>query len=123
MVGNDKIEIFSDQAILAPVMGSNMDADEPGVTEEYMRAWVRNAIDNGDNPPKSYQLIINDEPIFDDEDGLAEFRIETPLFQLMVPEVEFGASLKDFMEIPYKSGTLPFDIQWLFCSDQGIQEI
>jgi hypothetical protein len=104
VVGNDSPEIFDDQAILAPVMGANMDADDPSITEEYMRNWVRNQIDNGDNPPKSYQLTINDQPVFDDVDELLKYRVETPLFQLMVPEAEFGSSLKDFMEIPYKPG-------------------
>jgi hypothetical protein len=79
MVGDDKIEIFRDQAILAPVMAANMSADEPGITEEYMRKWVRNATDNSDNPPKSYQLIINDKPIFEDNNGLSKYRIETPV--------------------------------------------
>lgn len=103
-VGNDSIEIFDDQAILAPVMGANMDAEDSATTEEYMRNWVRNQIDNGDNPPKSYQLTINGQPVFDDEDALHAYRVETPLFQLMIPDTEFGASLKDFMEIPYKPG-------------------
>jgi hypothetical protein len=122
MVGDDRIEIFSDQAILFPVVMAYWVSTDPSETEEYLRQRVRSDIDNGDNPPKLEQITINGreirirdpeipggfinaKPTDEVRREMRKYRVETSLFTTMVADVEYGLSYKDYVEYPMDAGT------------------
>jgi hypothetical protein len=94
-IGSNRLQIFEDQAVFVPVGVCYGFASAPYIDWGHMQDEIGLMIDNGDNPPDNIQLTINGEPIVSD---LKEFRIRTPIFTVIVPEVPYGTSLKDFLE-------------------------
>lgn len=109
MVGDESLEVFDDQAIICPViMAYWAAAYGPTDTEAFLRQRVRSDIDNGDDPPRQSQVTINGKNIeLDASVNMGDYRFETPVFQLMVPDAEYGKSYKDFVEYPVEAGSFP----------------
>ena len=62
-----------------------------------------------------HQLTIDNEDImFPDGIGMEDFRIVTPIFTAIIPDVEPGRSVKDFLEIPAISGSYPVMVEGYF---------
>ena len=105
MIGNDKLEIFDDQAVLIPIITANYVATEQwnsNNTDTFLRGMVRSHLLGGDYPPNNDQLTIDGVPL---QVNLNEYLIETPIFTIFLPNIEYGRSLKDYMEEPLPSGT------------------
>ncbi len=100
MTGNNAITISSDTSIFLPVLTAEMDRyDSPDLkTEAAWRAAANKDIDEGD-PPSKIVATIDDEPIVED---LKEFRVESPVFSLNVPD---DSLLKDELEVKEPVGT------------------
>jgi len=94
-VAGDKLQIRTDQAIFIPIISSFEFAKKPIQDWGSMRESTGLTIDYGDDPPEAKQLLIDEEPIRTD---LKNFRITTPLFPVIIPEADYGRSLKDFLE-------------------------
>jgi hypothetical protein len=107
MIGENRLEIFSDQAVLFPAIMAYWAASDPTDTEEILRRRVRSDLDNGDNPPKTSQISINGDPIYKaaDEKKMSEHRVETSLFPLVISESEYGETYKDYVEYPLAPGS------------------
>jgi hypothetical protein len=104
MVGNDKLQIFTDQALLIPVLLSYWASTDPNETETMLRERVRMDMINGDNL-RDDQITIDSKSIeLEADDSIGSHLIESPLFTLMVPDVEYGKSLKDYVDYPLTSG-------------------
>jgi hypothetical protein len=116
MVGGDKLRIYSDQAIFIPIITAYAEASQPfddlGTLQDYTGA----AIDNGDNPPSTDQLLIDGNPLNllyivpkknRTDEKLERFRIVTPVFPAIFPDVEYGRSLKDMLEMNISPGHYP----------------
>jgi hypothetical protein len=109
MVGDDRLSIFSDQFLFVPVIFAYWASADPAESEISLHDRARVDIDNGDNPPDTRQVTIDGAEInLIDKDGqkyyMADFRIESPLFPLSVPDTEDGTSLKDYIEYPLTPG-------------------
>jgi hypothetical protein len=94
-VGGDKLQIRNDQAIFIPIIFAYEFSRKPFYDWGSMQDYTGSTIDYGDNPPKVQQLLIDGKPIDADLD---KFRIVTPLFPVIIPEADYGRSLKDFLE-------------------------
>ncbi len=103
MVGLDKLDVSTDQAILIPAIVSYFSATEPSDNIHTLQHFVRDAAANSDNPPINTQIKIDGVPIPLDERAMKRHSLETDPFMLTVPDVEPGRSYKDYIEIP----TLP----------------
>ncbi len=99
-IGNNRLQIFENQAVFVPVGVCYLFANEPYMDWGYMQDFLGLMIDSGDNPPDTIQLTINNEPITlpSGLSTLSEFRIRTPIFTALVPDSPYGTSLKDFLE-------------------------
>jgi hypothetical protein len=95
-VGGDKLQIQSDQAIFMPIICAFEIARKPFYDWGSMQESTGLTIDYGDNPPLPGQVLIDGNNI--DVDDLRKFRIRTPLFPVIIPEADYGRSIKDFME-------------------------
>lgn len=116
-IGNNRLQIFEDQAVFVPSIVCYLFATEPYMDWGYMQDFVGLMIDAGDNPPDTLQLTINNESITlpSGLSNLTEYRIRTPIFTTLVPDTPYGTSLKDFLEegqIP--PGTYPAMIDGYF---------
>jgi hypothetical protein len=98
MVGRDKLEIYDDEAILFPAMLAIYFATVPSDDPESMRAWIRNANNMSDDPPSRDQILIDEEPIKLTDEQIRTFRIETSLFTVRIPDVQYPDSLKFFVQ-------------------------
>lgn len=94
-VGGDKLQIRKDQAIFVPIIVSYEFALKPFYDWGSMQESTGLTIDYGDNPPEPKQLLFDGRPI---RANLEDFRILTPLFPVIIPDVDYGRSLKDFLE-------------------------
>lgn len=104
MIGSDKIVMYEDQAIFFPVMLTMRIADVP---EEFgfMERWVKQTNSNSDDPPLPYQFTIDGKPLLN-ADQIAQHKIDTNgLFDVTIPDVPYGTSLKDFVMDPSPPGT------------------
>jgi hypothetical protein len=101
-IGQDREFVYSDQAILFPVINALADNKHfPGLdSSEKMRSDVRNDIRLGDYPPNKNQVKIDGKSLGD----LDPYYAESPEFDLNVPDVGiYGSqmsSLKDALEVP-----------------------
>jgi hypothetical protein len=113
-IGSDRLQIFEDQAVLVPIITAYEIAG--GYKDwGYLQDFVGLIIDNGDNPPANEQLTIDDNDIvLPDELKLDDFRIVTPVFTAVVPDVEYGRSIKDYLEVPVIPGNYPAMVDGYF---------
>ncbi len=109
MVGGDKLQIYTDQAVFAPIIVSYAEASKPYVDWGLMQELTGLIIDNGDNPPANDQLTIDGEPVVidsnnNDNENMTQFRVVSPIFTAVVPETDYGRSAKDFLETSFPPG-------------------
>lgn len=117
-VGGEKLQIRPDQAVLVPIIISYEVARKPYFDWGEMQEVTGLTLDNGDDPPKREQLKINDEDIWGkslqtDED-MKKFRILTSIFTVVVPEADYGRSIKDFLEVSVSPGHFPAIVEGYF---------
>ena len=114
-IGSDRLQIFSDQAVFVPIIIAYEFASiHPHIDWGWMQDFTGLTIDYGDNPPQLEQLTINNHPV---KLGLNmdKFRIVTPIFTAVVPETQYGRSLKDFLEdSPIPPGSYPALVEGYF---------
>lgn len=100
MIGKDALVISENQRLLMPIITAN---SVPYNTErpEVMYGFVRSHIANGDSPPALEQIRIDCESLRADclrGGNLGLYEIETPIFQLAIPDDSEGPSLKNYGE-------------------------
>ena len=105
MTGKNRLQIFENQAVLVPIITAYgvIDLNPPNnsriIDWGSAQDFVRSLIDNGDNPPGLNQLTINGENVILPKGRkMDDFKISTPLFPAVVPDVAYGRSIKDFLE-------------------------
>jgi hypothetical protein len=121
-VGGDRLQIFQDQAVLVPIIIAYELASVPYRDWGTLQDFTGLTIDYGDNPPDPRQLTINNKTIninpkeIPPPEGLEmkDFRITTPIFTAVVPETEYGRSVKDFLEIRIVPGSYPAIVEGYF---------
>jgi hypothetical protein len=114
MIGADKLRIRKDQAVFIPIIVSIRVATKPYFDWGYMQDWTGLTIDYGDNPPDPKNVTINGTGIKISKEGMKRFRIMTPLFTAIVPEADYGRSVKDFLEESFAPGTYPAIVEGYF---------
>lgn len=114
-VGQEGIKIFEDQAVLVPVIIAYELANVPYKDWGRMIEYTGPTIDYGDNPPQNDQLTINNEDI-ELPAGLEmkDFRITTPIFTAVIPDSDYGRSIKDFLDMPISPGSYPAMVEGYF---------
>lgn len=117
-VGGEKLQIRPDQAVFVPIIISYEVARKPYFDWGVMQEVTGLTLDYGDDPPKRKQLKINDEDIWGkslqtDED-MKKFRILTSIFTVVVPEADYGRSIKDFLEVSVTPGHFPAIVEGYF---------
>jgi hypothetical protein len=116
-IGGDRLRIFEDQAVLVPIIIAYWLRYESNTDWGSMQDFTGLTIDYGDNPPNPNQLTIktgDNQPEPVRRGNLAGFRITTPVFTAVVPEVEYGRSIKDFLESPVTPGSYPAMVEGYF---------
>lgn len=114
-IGSGRLQITEDQAVLVPIIMAYEFGGPPHKDWGYLQDFVGLTIDHGDDPPNKHQLTINNEDItFPDGIRMEDFRITTPIFTAIIPEVEYGRSVKDNLEIPAISGNYPVMVEGYF---------
>jgi len=107
-IGRDKLQICIDQAVFFPVIMAYQEATKPYHDYGFMQDYTGSTIDHGSNPPLVGQLTINGEPIVLPRDrDMREFRIATSVFTAVVPDTDYGRSIKDFLQMYLPSGNYP----------------
>jgi hypothetical protein len=113
-IESDRLQIFDDQAVLVPIITSY---EFGGAYKDwgYMQDFTGLIIDNGDNPPGKNQLEINGNDV-ELPTGLEtkDFRFVTPIFTAVVPDVEYGRSVKDYLDVPVAPGNYPAMVDGYF---------
>jgi hypothetical protein len=114
-IGGEGLKIFKEQAVLVPIIIAYELANTPYKDWGRLIEYTGPTIDYGDNPPSEDQLTINGEPI-DLPPGLKmeDFRIITPIFTAVIPETDYGRSIKDVLEIPLSPGSYPAMVEGYF---------
>jgi hypothetical protein len=101
-VGGDKLVISKDQAVFIPIILAFQVAEKPYFDWGSMQDYVGQLIDNGDSPPRPDQLTINgipiQSPLIKSKSDMKKFRIVTSVFTAIVPDADYGRSIKDFLE-------------------------
>ena len=99
MIGPESLVISDNQRVLVPIITAN---SLPYNTErpEIMYGFVRSDILNGANPPSASQVKINSKNIKfkPPEINFSNYDIETPVFQIAIPDDTEGYSLKEYGE-------------------------
>jgi hypothetical protein len=127
-IGGDRLQIFDDQAVFVPIIVGYAITTPDRLYMDWgrMQDYTGLTIDYGDNPPETNQLTINNEDIVipkglesivDVPEGLElkPFRITTPVFPAVVPETQYGRSVKDFLEhSPLAPGSYPAQVDGYF---------
>ncbi len=101
--GPTSITVFSDQAILFPVLNTMIDARHFSYLDTPAKRRYAARSDNDDSPKLDADSFkIDLEQILDAASGKSwdNLRVESPDFKLQVPDVAFGKSLKDFLDYP-----------------------
>lgn len=107
-VGGDKLQIFTDQVIFWPLITAYEVAVKPWQEWGALQEYTGGIMDNGDDPPESSQVTIDGNPILLPKNtDMSNFRIQTPVFTAVVPEIEYGRSLRDFLEDAVPPGHYP----------------
>jgi hypothetical protein len=106
-IGGDRIQIFSNQAVFVPIITAYQLAP-PARDWGSLHEFVELTIDYGDNPPGESQLTINNLSVrLPLGRAMEDFRITTSIFTAVIPEAEYGMSIKDFLETPTPPGNYP----------------
>jgi len=114
-VGNDRLQIYTDQAVFVPIIVAYWVASKPFHDFGLMQEFNGLTIDYGDNPPGKDQFKIYDfKTDISPNRDLNDFRISTPIFTAVVPESEYGRSLKDFLEESILPGHYPAMVEGYF---------
>jgi hypothetical protein len=114
-IGGDKLQIFTDQAVLWPILTSYEIATKPYQDWGELQEYTGSIMDNGDDPPDPNKITINGEPIkFPRKLEMSNFRIQSPVFTTIVPEVDYGRSLRDFLEDDVPPGHFPTIVEGYF---------
>lgn len=101
-VGGEKLQIRKDQAVFIPIIVAYEVARKPYYDWGLMQELTGLTIDNGDDPPRPEQLKIDNKSI--NITDLKKFRILTSIFTAIVPEADYGRSIKDFLELSVSPG-------------------
>lgn len=101
-VGGDRLQIRKDQAVFIPIIVAYEVAVKPYYDWGLMQEITGLMIDNGDDPPKATQLKIDSQAV--NIADLKRFRIMTSVFTAIVPEADYGRSIKDFLEVSVNPG-------------------
>lgn len=115
-IGSDRLQIFEDQAVFVPIIiAYEFGSIHPHIDWGWMQDFTGLTIDYGDNPPENNQLTINNTQINLGELKMEEFRIVTPIFTAVVPDAQYGRSIKDFLEdSPIPPGSYPALVEGYF---------
>jgi hypothetical protein len=105
MVGNNSLEISEDQAVFFPIAMSLVESGDNNISdsETSRRSVLNTQIGRLPKPNLTDQITVNGVPIDDDNFSNEDILIESPEFTLSIPDVPFGSSLKDFLNIPLKT--------------------
>jgi hypothetical protein len=108
-VGGDSLNIRKDQAVFVPIIVAYEVARKPYYDWGSMQEFTGLTIDYGDNPPTPRQILIDGQEIkapslIKSQGDLQKFRIRTPLFPIIIPEADYGRSIKDFLEESFVPG-------------------
>jgi hypothetical protein len=114
-IGSDRLQIFQDQFVFVPIIIAYEFASIESYKDwGWMQDFTGLTIDYGDNPPDENQLTINNQKI-ELGLGMRNFRITTPIFTAVVPETQYGRSIKDFLEdSPIAPGNYPALVEGYF---------
>lgn len=114
-VGADKLQISIDQVIFWPFIMAYELAVKPYQEWGALQEYTGVVMDHGDDPPDSKDITINGKPIILPKKGdMSRFRIQTPVFTALVPEAEYGRSLRDFLEDDVLPGHWPAVVEGYF---------
>ena len=119
-VGAEKIQIREDQAVFVPIITAYEVARKPYFDWGQMMELTGSTIDYGDNPPTLEQLKINGDNVIGIDD-MKEFRILTSIFTAVVPEADYGRSIKDFLEVTVNPGHYPAIVEGYFVLLKGFK--
>lgn len=101
MVGDRSLNILDSQYIFMPIIftcATDREHNAPNVQDRSQIAW-RDTME-GDYPPGQQQILIDGNSLELDGSKMMDFLICTRDFTLRVPNVAYGRSLKDFLDIP-----------------------
>jgi hypothetical protein len=112
-VGGERLRINESQAVLIPIIVAFEVARKPYFDWGIMQEFTGLTIDYGDNPPDSNQLTIDGNPIKPPLQ-MEDFRIVTPIVTAVVPESDYGRSVKDFLEEDFPVGHYPAIVEGYF---------
>jgi hypothetical protein len=114
-VGRDKLQICINQAIFVPIIVAYSEASKPYVDYGMMQDYTGLTIDYGDNPPQVGQLTIDGVDIsLPRGREMRDFRIASPVFTAVVPDADYGRSIKDFLEMDLAPGHYPVIVDGYF---------
>jgi hypothetical protein len=113
-IGAEKLRIRKDQAVFIPIIVSIRVASKPYFDWGYMQDWTGLTIDYGDNPPDPKNVTINGTAIKLSKAEMKKFRVMTPIFTALVPEADYGRSVKDFLEESVAPGAYPAIVEGYF---------
>ena len=104
MIGDDRLYIRKDQAILIPAIVAYFSQTGPSDNYHTLKNFVRDAAANSDTP-RSNQIKINAANLSVDP---KDYSLETDVFTLNVPDAPPGSSYKDYVEYqPLPPGPWP----------------
>ena len=120
-IGDDRLQIYEDQGVLCPIIIAYEVAVKPYMDWGVMQDYTGLTIDYGDNPPTINQLTIDGDPLNLSKIQnsakpvrMEDFRIGTPIFTVVVPEADYGRSIKDFLEMSIPSGRHAAQVEGYF---------
>jgi hypothetical protein len=114
-IAGDRLQIFSDQAVLIPIIVAYELASSPYKDWGSLQEFTGFTIDYGDNPPAKDQLTIDGTEIKLPENLLIHnFRFLTSIFTAIIPDTDYGRSVKDFLEIKVAPGVYPAMVEGYF---------
>jgi hypothetical protein len=114
-VGGDKLQIFADQAVFWPILVGYEMATKPYQDWGQLQEYTGTIMDNGDDPPQENQIKIDGKQIvLPGKMEMTRFRILTPVFTTVVPDIEYGRSLRDFLEDEVPPGYFPAVVEGYF---------
>jgi hypothetical protein len=114
-IGSDRLQIYEDQAVLIPVIVAYELANAPYKDWGSLQEFTGFTIDYGDNPPDESQLKIDEQNIkFPENLHMKDFRFVTRIFTAIIPDTEYGRSVKDFLEIKVSPGIYPAMVEGYF---------